>query len=156
MQISIDGPQLNTSALCEPVLRACKAWFGIESAVQDYLIAIDELPTFLAYVDGAVAGFFTVKQHFPKSAEAFVLAVRPEFHRCGVGRSMLAQAEAWLREQGVEYLQVKTLAATHPDPGYAKTRAFYESMGFTPLEVFPELWDEANPCLLMVKKINSF
>ena len=28
---------------------------------------------------------------------------------------------------------------------------FYRSMGFAPLEVFPELWDPWNPCLTLVK-----
>ena len=50
-------------------------------------------------------------------------------------------------------LQVKTLSESHPDAGYAKTRAFYRAMGFHPLEEFKTLWGEANPCLLMVKKL---
>jgi len=54
---------------------------------------------------------------------------------------------------GKEFLTVKTLADTHPDEGYAGTRRFYLAMGFKPLEVFPTLWDEANPCLLMVKRL---
>ena len=36
---------------------------------------------------------------------------------------------------------------------YAKTRKFYLKSGFKPLEVFPLLWDESNPCLFMVKRI---
>lgn len=49
--------------------------------------------------------------------------------------------------------EVKTLAPSHPDRNYAKTRAFYQRVGFRPLEELPELWGEANPCLLMVKRI---
>jgi coenzyme F420-0:L-glutamate ligase/coenzyme F420-1:gamma-L-glutamate ligase len=48
---------------------------------------------------------------------------------------------------------VKTLAPTRPDENYARTRAFYEAMGFTPLEVFPELWDPRNPALQLVKRV---
>ena len=47
----------------------------------------------------------------------------------------------------------KTIAATHPDAGYTETRAFYERVGFAPLEVFPELWSARNPCLQMVKTL---
>ena len=38
---------------------------------------------------------------------------------------------------------------------YEKTRLFYLAMGFKPLEVFKTLWDEDNPCLFMVKHIQS-
>ena len=39
------------------------------------------------------------------------------------------------------------------DENYARTRAFYLAMGFRPLEEFTQLWNEQNPCLLMVKRI---
>jgi hypothetical protein len=42
------------------------------------------------------------------------------------------------------------LEASCPNLDYARTRAFYRSLGFKPLEEFLELW-EGNPCLLMVK-----
>ncbi|MFP9213188.1 GNAT family N-acetyltransferase, partial [Enterococcus faecalis] len=32
---------------------------------------------------------------------------------------------------------------------------FYESLGFSRLEVFPNLWDEQNPCLVLVKKLEQ-
>lgn len=83
------------------------------------------------------------------------MGVLPGFHGQGIGKMLIQRSERWLVEQGVEYLQVKTLAPTHPDPGYAKTRAFYEKMGFRALEVFPTLWGEANPCLVMVKRLSG-
>jgi len=46
---------------------------------------------------------------------------------------------------------VKTIAASHPSAAYAQTRAFYSRMGYLAVEVFPELWSAANPCLQMVK-----
>ena len=36
---------------------------------------------------------------------------------------------------------------------FDRTRLFYEAMGFRALEVFPTLWDEWNPCLVMVMKL---
>lgn len=41
----------------------------------------------------------------------------------------------------------------NPDQNYERTRRFYLAAGFTPLEEFPDLWDERNPCLLMVKSL---
>ncbi len=73
------------------------------------------------------------------------------WHGQGVGRALVEQAEQVLRAEHVEYFQVKTLSDSHPDPGYAKTRAFYLALGFRPLEEFKTLWGEATPCLMMVK-----
>jgi len=153
--MKIEGPLLGQGAVCETILRALPEWFGNEAALVQYIRDVNELPTFVAWMDGCAVGFMTVKQHFPQSADLYVLGVLPEMHHRGVGRALLARVEGYLREQGVEYLQVKTLSASHPDPGYAKTRAFYEAIGFRPLEEFKTMWDEANPCLLMVKAVDG-
>ena len=52
----------------------------------------------------------------------------------------------------VEFLQVKTLGPSHPDPGYARTRQFYAGVGFQPLEEITGLWP-GNPCLIMIKTL---
>lgn len=80
------------------------------------------------------------------------MAVHPQFHHQGVGRQLVEAAEKELRELGVEYFQVKTLGVSSPEPYYAKTRKFYESAGFKPLEEFLNFW-EGNPCLQMVKRL---
>jgi ribosomal protein S18 acetylase RimI-like enzyme len=153
MVVIIEGPKLNQSLVCESILCALPDWFGIEEANQHYLHEIEKLPTFLAKRGSAVVGFLSLKIHFPQSAEIYVMGVLPEFHRQGIGKMMLLAAEEYLRQQEVEYLQVKTLNDTHPDPNYARTRKFYLSTGFCPVEVLPLLWDQANPCLLLIKRL---
>ena len=59
-------------------------------------------------------------------------------------------------DRQIEFLQVKTLSETHPDPNYASTRAFYQAMGFRKLQELPGLWGEANPCLRMVKSLMMY
>lgn len=81
------------------------------------------------------------------------MAVRPEHHRRGIGRALLRHAERTLAADGVEFLQVKTLAPSKADAGYDKTRAFYLAYGFRPLEEFQDLWDAENPALQMIKVI---
>ncbi len=150
---TIKGPSLKKADLCEPVLNSLSDWFGIDEANQDYLDAIDKLPTFLAFHGHNLVGFLTLKQHYPKTAEIYITGVLPQYHRRGLGRAMISDAEVYLRDMSVEYLQVKTFSESHPDPGYAKTRAFYQAMGFAPLEEFNTLWDETNPALLLVKAL---
>jgi hypothetical protein len=60
-------------------------------------------------------------------------------------------AWAWLAERNVEVPQVKTIAMTKDNRPCAETREHYDSMGFTPVEVFPELWSPNNPGLQLVK-----
>ncbi len=151
ISIAIRGPLLGQSAVCEPILRALPDWFGIEEATAQYVRDTDVMPTLIAAVEDQALGFLTLRRHNPYTAEIHVMGVRPEWHGQGVGRALVEKAAQVLREDGVEYLQVKTLSDSHPDPGYARTRAFYLAMGFRPLEEFKTLWGETNPCLLMVK-----
>ena len=128
-------------------------WFGIESAILDYEREIALLPTFLAEYEGQVQGFLCLKKHNPFSAEILVMAVHPQVHRSGIGRTLVTAAETYSCAQGFEYLQVKTLGPSNPDQGYAKTRQFYQALGYRPLEEFMKIWDENNPCLVMVKRL---
>jgi GNAT superfamily N-acetyltransferase len=136
------------SRLCERVLRDLPEWFGIEDATRAYIRDVAELPAFAVDVDAILA----LRIHNPRAAEVYVMGVRRARHGEGLGRALLMAAEKYLRADGVEYLQVKTLGPSDPDEGYARTRGFYEAMGFVPLEELHDLW-EHNPCLLLVKRL---
>lgn len=153
MPITLTGPQLGTSAVCTPILRALPDWFGIEEAIVHYSAEIERLPTWLAQDAEKTVGFLSLKQHNAYAAEIYVMGIQAEAHRRGIGRQLVLEAETWLRRAGVEYLQVKTLSDSHPDLYYARTRAFYLAMGFRPVEEFKHLWGEQNPCLLFIKHL---
>jgi len=141
------------AAQCEPILQALPDWFGIEETTRRYIQEIDERPTFIVKTHETVIGFLTITRHNPFSAEVHVMGIDPAYHHQGIGKALMDAAESYLRAEDVEYLQVKTLSAAHSDPGYARTRAFYERMGFRPLQEFPLLWGEENPCLQMIKRL---
>jgi len=113
----------------------------------------DALPGVVASAEAEVVGITTVKHHSPFAAEIYLMAVKPAFHRHGIGRRMLAHVEQRLARARVEFLQVKTLSAARPDAGYEKTRAFWLASGFRPLEEFPTLWDPSNPALQLIKTV---
>ena len=152
MAIAIKQMQPNEAAACEAILRALPSWFGIESAIVDYRRDIEQMETLVAREDNQIVGFITLRQHFPESGEIQVMAIRPEYHRQGIGRQLIISAETDLKARGCTIVQVKTLGASHPDAGYAKTRTFYQSVGYLPLEE-TDLWGEENPCLIMVKPL---
>ena len=112
------------------------------------------MPTWLVKDGANVIGFLTIKMHFPQSADIHCLAIHPDYHRKGVGTTLIEEVEKELISQEVKILQVKTISEERDCESYAKTRQFYLALGFIPLEVFPTLWDESNPCLLLVKPLN--
>ncbi|MBR7839071.1 GNAT family N-acetyltransferase [Actinospica durhamensis] len=145
----------------ERLLRSLPEWFGIDSSIVEYVEHAHRLSTYLAWADRApgdgaedgeraAVGVILVARHFPGAAEVYLMAVDSALHRQGVGRSLVRAVEADLIADGVSLLQVKTLGPSRADPHYDRTREFYTSMGFRPLEEIHELWPE-NPCLVMVK-----
>ena len=139
------------SRIAEAVLRDLPEWFGIEESTRQYIEDAATLPTLVVEPD---AGFLCLKQHTPQAAEIYVMGVRREQHRKGIGRALVAAAESWCRVRGIPYLHVKTLGPSRPDPGgYDATRAFYEAVGFVALEELHGLWDEDNPTLVLVKDV---
>ena len=142
------------SVLCEAIMRALPQWFGIEESIVEYRKATEKMETYLSEIDGEVTGFISLDKHTAFSAEIHVLAVRAEFHGAGHGRALVEHLEHHLRKTSVEFFQVKTLGASHPDLFYKRTRGFYRAMGFRELEE-TNLWGEHNPCLIMVKHLPS-
>jgi N-acetylglutamate synthase-like GNAT family acetyltransferase len=145
------GPDLRLESQCEAVLRSLPQWFGIEEALRMYASDTARLPTFALSEDGAVVAFISLMQHFAASWEIHCIAVHADARNRGHGKALLRHSEQWLVSQGVEFLQVKTVAQTSKSVAYAQTRQFYAANGFTPLEVFPLLWAPQNPALQLIK-----
>lgn len=138
---------------CSRILGALPHWFGVPEAVTNYVDTCDSTPTIVASHGAEDVGLLNLRIHNPYAAEVWLMAVLPQYHRQGIGRSLLEHAERELIGNSFEYLQVKTLSATRTDHGYEKTRAFYLDSGFRPLEEFPVLWGEQNPAVMMVKAL---
>lgn len=153
--MQIVGPELQRAAECEAILRTLPRWFGIEQALAMYVADSAKLPTFALEDAGRLVGFLTLREHFATAWEVHCMAIAADSRNAGLGSRLLAHCEDWLRRRGVEFLQVKTVAATSPSKAYAETRKFYEARGFTPLEIFPELWDPWNPALQCIKRLGG-
>ena len=106
----------------------------IEGIRQDLLRHLEDQPAnsylFVAEnADGDRVGFI----HLQRTADFFTgrsnchisdLAVAPAYEGRGVGKALLAHAEAWAREH---HCQMVTLAVF---PGNARARALYEATGY--------------------------
>jgi len=143
------------SEICNNILRALPSWFGNEPAIADYTKRVKDMPFYSAYVDEKPVGFVAIKEHNTYTAEVCVMGILTDYHRQGIGREFIQKCEEYCLESGKEFLTVKTLDGSRASKSYEKTRLFYLSVGFKPLEVFPLFWDEDNPCLFLAKHIGG-
>ncbi|KAA0071146.1 GNAT family N-acetyltransferase [Rhodanobacter sp. T12-5] len=107
----------------------------IEGIRDDLLRHLEDQPAnsylFVAEADGERVGFI----HLQRTEDFFTgrsnchvsdLAVAPGHEGRGIGKALLAHAEAWAREH---HCQLVTLAVF---PGNERARALYESTGYAP------------------------
>jgi GNAT superfamily N-acetyltransferase len=137
----------------EQLLRGLPEWFGMDEANRAYVESARHLPSTAAVVDGEVVGVCLVRRHNPVAAEIDLLAVRRDIHRLGIGRRILDRVVGDARAEGVKLLQVKTYGPSGGSVEYERTRAFYEAVGFLPLEERTDIWGPGNPCLILVKPL---
>lgn len=144
----------NQSELCNRILRSLPDWFGIEDAIVKYVEDVATMPMFVAHLpEHGEVGFLSLNFHNPYHAEIHVMGVLKDFQGHGIGKTLVKAAESHSSGRNANYITVKTLSPSRPDPNYDLTRKFYESVGFRPLEEFKTLWGEGNPCLLMIKTL---
>ncbi|MDO5093350.1 MAG: GNAT family N-acetyltransferase [Propionibacteriaceae bacterium] len=134
------------------LLATVPEWFGREESNAEYVEDARTLETWTVRDGSQIVGVTLVARHFPHVAEIHLTVIDRAYHGRGVGTAMVRALEADARAKGVRLLEVKTLGASHPDPHYARTRHFYEAVGFLPLEE-TDLWGEGTPCLIMVKPL---
>ena len=139
-------------AIAREILEALTDWFGIEESREEYISGSAGWTFFAAKGTEGPIGFLCLKETGKSTVELAVMGVLMEHHRSGVGRRLVEKAIETARLQGYEFMQVKTVKmGIYED--YDRTNLFYTSCGFKEFEVFPLLWDEANPCQIYVMSL---
>lgn len=133
------------------VLGDLPEWFGLPESTQSYIEESEYTKLWSAEYEGERIGFVTLNEATEDTGEVHCMGIKRAFHRKGIGSMLLKVLEVSAKEK-YTFLQVKTVDQGHYKE-YDQTIAFYQSRGFSKLEVFPTLWDEWNPCLVMVKKL---
>lgn len=134
------------------ILTALPDWFGIPQAREEYIKKSADRLFFSAFREGEPVGFLCMEETGKDTVELAVMGVLKQYHRQGIGTKLFQAARAYALQKGYSFLQVKTVQMGHYDD-YDRTNLFYQSLGFQEFEVFPTLWDEANPCQVYVMKV---
>lgn len=137
--------------IVEEVLADLPEWFGLTDAVEEYIENGRISPLWAAKTKDNIIGFITLRETSKDSCEIHCMGIKKAYHRKGIGRKLQCTLEEFAKVR-YDYLQVKTVNEGYYNE-YDKTVAFYKNVGFKKLEVFPNLWDQWNPCLILVKKI---
>ena len=140
--------------IAREILEDLQDWFEVSETREAYIRNSADQMFFMAAADGQTAGFLCIRETGKDTAELAVMGVRRGYHRRGVGRCLVEAARTFARQAGCSFLQVKTVRmGMYPD--YDITNRFYLSVGFRELEVFPDLWDAANPCQIYVMSLEN-
>ena len=136
------------------ILENLPEWFGNKQALNDYVEKVKDLPYWGTFDENdSCVGFFAVKTHYDYTGEILVCGILPEYQHIGIGKALYSVVEKYFIQSGCKFVIVKTLSEIVDYEPYARTRNFYKSVGFKPLITLTEMWDEENPCLIMLKAL---
>jgi GNAT superfamily N-acetyltransferase len=88
-------------AICREVIESLPEWFGLPASNEAYVVAAENLPM-VAYFEpnGDVMGFISIKAHTASASELYVLGVKRNWHRRGIGRRLIEAAAQLAASQG--------------------------------------------------------
>lgn len=152
MIIKIEDKKLKEN-ICMEILEALPEWFEIPESRVTYAKNCRDIPLWADIEGNAARGFIALKETSKYTAEVYVMGVRKECHRLGIGRQLFNEFYSYAKDNKYEFIQVKTVReGIYPD--YDLTNNFYQQVGFRELECMEGLWDEANPCQVYVMSVN--
>ena len=129
-------------------------WFGMLESTEEYITDSQDKPFIACFMDNEAVGFVVLNSTSVDCADIFVMGIKKNYHRMGIGRKLNDAYEELAKRLGYTYTQVKTVQS-----GYYKeydiTNNCYKSVGYKELEVFPTLWDEWTPCQVYIKYIGD-
>ena len=136
------------------ILNDLPEWFGMPESTEEYITDSQDKPFIACFMDNEAIGFVVLNSTSVDCADIFVMGIKKNYHRMGIGTKLNDAYERLAKKLGYTYTQVKTVQSGHYKE-YDITNNFYKSVGYKELEVFPTLWDEWNPCQIYIKYIGD-
>lgn len=154
MEIRRIEDELEKQQITRKILEALTDWFGIPEAREEYIKKSRDKLYFAAFDKETPVGFLYLSETGKDTVELYVMGVLREYHRQGIGRKLFNEAKQASIDKGYSFIQVKTVQMGKYEE-YDQTNKFYQSLGFKEFELFPNLWDEWNPCQIYVMALNQ-
>jgi ribosomal protein S18 acetylase RimI-like enzyme len=128
-------------AIAEELLDSCLD----DPKQQDYF-------TRVAVDDGQVAGFLIIGPTPATTGtfDMYWIAVHPAFQGRGIAQALDQTAVDFVRERGGYLL----IAETSGQPGYDRTRAFYEKQGYGRLAEIPDYYKPGDALVIFGKRVS--
>ena len=136
------------------ILNNLPEWFGMPESTEEYITDSQDKPFIACFMDNKAVGFVVLNSTSVDCADIFVMGIKKNYHRMGIGTKLNDAYEKLAKKLGYTYSQVKTVQSGHYKE-YDITNNFYKSVGYKELEVFPTLWDEWNPCQIYIQYIGD-
>lgn len=136
--------------IARDILLDLAEWFENETAIENYIEKSSKMPFIGGFMGDKPVAFIVLNKTSDETCEIFVMGVKKDFHRLGIGKLIYEQFEQLARNLGFSYVQVKTVASGYYKE-YDLTNKFYQAIDFVKLEILKDLWDEANPCQIYIK-----
>ena len=136
------------------ILNDLPEWFGMPESTEESITDSQDKPFIACFMDNEAVGFVVLNSTSVDCADIFVMGIKKNYHRMGIGTKLNDAYEKLAKKLGYTYTQVKTVQSGHYKE-YDITNNFYKSVGYKELEVFPTLWDEWNPCQVYIKYIGD-
>lgn len=110
------------------IARALPAWFT-ESGIGALGETLERTEGFIADDGTRIVGFLTFEVQ-DAVARITWMGVLPTLHRQGIGKRLIDLLVKVLRVRGIRHVRVWTLGDSVDYEPYARTRAFYRTLGF--------------------------
>ena len=151
LNISLLNDENVLKKIIKDVLLDLPEWFGIPESTQEYIDEGSKLPTFVADIDNEHIGFITLKKLNNDEVELYVLGIKRNHHRKGIGRKLVNETINYCKAKNIKRIIVMTMDESYEpfDINYDNTRKFYEAVGFTKIKVDTDIWGLTCPCLIL-------
>ncbi|HHX70679.1 MAG: GNAT family N-acetyltransferase [Miniphocaeibacter sp.] len=135
------------------ILNDLSNWFGLAESTKEYIEKSSKMDFWTYYINNSPVGFIALKETSTSTAEIYVMGILKKYHKQGIGKKLFNEFFNFAKNKNYDFIQVKTVAKGFYKE-YDATNVFYKRLGFKELEVFPTLWDNWNPCQVLIMAIN--
>jgi len=151
LNISLANDENVLKKIIKDVLLDLPEWFGIPESTQEYIEVGSKLLTFVADIDNDHIGFIVLKKLNNDEVELYVLGIKRNHHRKGIGRKLVNETINYCKANDIKRIIVMTLDESYEpfNINYDNTRKFYEGVGFTKIKVDTDIWGSTYPCLIL-------